>query len=114
MHELSIIIDLIGLCEENAKKNKAEQVDEIIIKIGKLSGVEAHYLQSAFEFYHVTSDICKNAKLTINIQPVIVFCNDCNQNSELKDNNFKCQKCGSRNLKVIDGEDMYLMQIIMH
>ena len=114
MHELSIIIDLIELCEENAKKNKAEQVDEIIIKIGKLSGVEAHYLQSAFEFYHFTSDICKNAKLTINIQPVIVFCNDCNQNSELKDNNFKCQKCGSRNLKVIDGEDMYLMQIIMH
>lgn len=113
MHELSIIVDLIELCEANAKEKNASKIDEIIIKIGRLSGVEAHYLESAFEFYRENSEICKNAKLTINIQPVVVLCENCGKKSTLEKNEFICEKCGSQNLKVIDGEEMYLMQIVM-
>lgn len=113
MHELSIIVDLINLCEKNAIKNNAKICEKIIIKVGKLSGVEPHLLENAFEFYKQTSQICKNAKLEIIHQSVIAKCQDCGNEAEILDYNFYCKKCTSTNLKIIDGEDMYLMKLVL-
>lgn len=112
MHELSIIIDLVALCEKNAKTQNAKEVEKIEIKVGRLSGVEPHYLESAYEVYKAGT-ICENAKLIINVQDVVVKCNDCGNEATLKKNEFLCPKCGSNNLEVIDGEDMYLMRLTM-
>ena len=38
-------------------------------------------------------------------------CRDCNQESELKKNEYTCPNCKSQNLEVLDGEDMYLMSL---
>ncbi|MBE3021372.1 MULTISPECIES: hydrogenase maturation nickel metallochaperone HypA [unclassified Campylobacter] len=112
MHELSIAQNLLTLCEQNAKKNGAKKVNEIIIKIGRLSGVEPHYLQSAFDVCKAGS-ICDSAKLTINLQNIIIKCKSCNKENELDKNEFLCPNCGSNELDVIDGEDMMLMQLKM-
>jgi hydrogenase nickel insertion protein hypA len=112
MHELSIVQSLIGLCEKNAMSNKAKEVMAVHIKIGKLSGVESHYLQSAFDVCK-NETICQNATLHIHVQNVIVKCRICHEQSELNNNEFICQKCGSSDLEVIDGEDMMLMRLEM-
>ncbi|MCI6988266.1 MAG: hydrogenase/urease nickel incorporation protein HypA [Campylobacter sp.] len=113
MHEFSLVANIIELSEENAKKNGASKVDEIVIKVGKLSGVEPHYLESAFEFYRLNSPLCKDAKLSINLQNIVVECKECGAKSTLLQNEFLCPKCSSSNLEVIDGEDMYLMSLVM-
>lgn len=112
MHELSIVQNLVSLCEKNAAKENAKEISKIEIKVGRLSGVEPHYLQSAFDVYKAGT-ICENAELVINLQGIFVECLDCGFGGELSENDFTCPKCKSQNLKVTDGEDMYLMRLEM-
>ncbi|EMH6586021.1 hydrogenase maturation nickel metallochaperone HypA [Campylobacter fetus] len=112
MHELAIVQDLFNLCETNAMKNNAQKIMKVEIQVGRLSGVEPHYLESAFDAFKVNT-ICSSAKLIINTQDVVVRCLECGFESILLDNNFVCSKCGSNNLEVISGEDMYLMRLEM-
>lgn len=112
MHELSIVIDLVALCEENLRKNSKSKIEEVHLKIGRLSGVEPHLLKSAYDVYKKET-VCENAKLIINLQDIVVKCNSCEKESILKKNEFLCPKCGSNNLDVLDGEDMYLMSLTM-
>ncbi|WP_169779619.1 hydrogenase maturation nickel metallochaperone HypA [Campylobacter curvus] len=112
MHELSIVQNLVTLCEQNAAKQNAKEVLRLEIKVGRLSGVEPHYLQSAFDVYK-NGTICENAQLVINLQGIVVRCEECGFDGELKENDFTCPKCKSQNLRVLDGEDMYLMKLEM-
>ncbi|MGG7048013.1 MULTISPECIES: hydrogenase maturation nickel metallochaperone HypA [unclassified Campylobacter] len=112
MHELSIAQDLIRLCEKNVKEQNAKKIVAVHIKIGRLSGVEAHYLQSAFDVCKCES-ICGDAELIIKVQNIVVSCQECGRENELSKNEFICPSCGSQNLSVIDGEDMQLMRLEM-
>ena len=112
MHELSIVQNLVSLCEKNAAKENAKEISKIEIKVGRLSGVEPHYLESAFDVYKAGT-ICENAELVINLKDIVVECLDCGFGGELSENDFTCPKCKSQNLKVTDGEDMYLMRLEM-
>lgn len=112
MHELSIVIDLVELCEQNLKKEGLKRVEKIEIGIGRLSGVEPHYLKEAFEVYKVGT-VCAKASLKIDIDEIVVSCKNCHQSSTLKKNEFLCPKCGSNDLEVVSGEDMILKKITM-
>jgi len=110
MHEYSIVQSLIDLAEENARKNNAKKVTKLEIKVGVLSGVEIPLLETAFNTFKEDT-ICNDAEFKIISQPIVVRCRDCNQESELKKNEYTCPNCKSQNLEVLDGEDMYLMSL---
>lgn len=112
MHELSIVNSLIELCEENAKNNNANNIKEVHVKIGRLSGVEIELFKRTFETFKEDS-LCKNAKLIINLQDVIIKCKDCKEENTLKENVFICPKCEGKDLDIIDGDELYLMRLIM-
>lgn len=113
MHELSIVESLIELCEENALNNKAKSVQEIYVKIGRLSGIEVDLFRRCFETFKENSHICKNAKLFIELAPFEILCLKCDQTSILKENVFKCPKCQSIEYKITQGEDLHLMRLVM-
>lgn len=110
MHEYSIVQSLIDSCEENAKANDATKVTKVIVKIGVMSGVEPDLLQTAFDTFKEET-ICHNAQFVINIQKVKILCNECHTTSELEKNEYCCPKCESTQLDILDGEEMYLMQL---
>ncbi|MDL2346786.1 hydrogenase maturation nickel metallochaperone HypA [Campylobacter hyointestinalis] len=112
MHELAIVQDLFKLCETNAMKNNARKVTRVEVQIGRLSGVEPHYLESAFDAFKINT-ICNDAKLIVSTQDVIVKCGDCGFEGVLLENSFLCPKCGANKLDVVAGEDMYLMRLEM-
>lgn len=113
MHELSIVESLIELCEENALNNKACNVQEIYVKIGRLSGIEVDLFKRCFETFKENSNICKNAKFFIELAPLEILCLKCDQTSILEENVFKCPKCQSIEYKIIQGEDLHLMRLVM-
>lgn len=112
MHEYSIVQSLLDSCEEHAKQNDAKKVTKVVIKIGVLSGVEADLLQTAFDTFK-EGTVCDDCIFQINVQKVVVFCNECKEESTLEKHEFLCPKCQKNDLKVIDGEDMYLMSLEM-
>ena len=112
MHEMSIVKSLVELCEKNLNEKGGGEIKEIVVKVGRLSGVEAHYLQSCYDVFR-QGTVCENAELKIHIQDVVIECEKCGYNGVLEQNTFICPKCESRDLKVTDGEDLYLMQLVI-
>ncbi len=110
MHEYSIVQSLLDLCDENAKKNNASSVLKVMVKIGALSGVEPQLLETAFETFKEHT-ICHNAEFVMHLQPVKIRCRSCSNENELQEHEYICPDCESVDIEVIDGEDMYLMQL---
>lgn len=110
MHEYSIVQSLLNSCEENARANDSDKVTKVVVKIGVMSGVEPDLLQSAFDTFK-EGTMCESAEFIINIQPVVIKCLKCGEESTLAKNEYNCPKCESIELNVIDGEDMFLMSL---
>jgi Zn finger protein HypA/HybF involved in hydrogenase expression len=51
MHEYSIVQALLTQCEEIAAQNDAQSVTKVVVKIGKMSGVEPYLLEIAFNTF---------------------------------------------------------------
>ena len=60
MHEYSIVQALIDQCEHYASENEARKITKVVVKIGRLSGVEPDLLMSAFETFKEKT-ICEMA-----------------------------------------------------
>ena len=112
MHEYSIVMSLMEQCESLALQNNAKGIEQVELKIGILSGVEPALLAQAFETFKLET-ICHNAKLVMNIQPLVLECRDCDQQSQVEERTIICPICNSNNTLVIEGEDMMLMQLIL-
>ncbi|MDR2099614.1 MAG: hydrogenase maturation nickel metallochaperone HypA [Campylobacteraceae bacterium] len=112
MHELSVVNSLIGLCEENAKANRAQKITKVEVKIGKLSGIEPHFLKLTFDTFK-SKTVCEEAELVMDIQKVIVKCLSCGAENILENNEFICKACGGNDIRVIDGGEMLLMRLEM-
>ncbi len=112
MHEYSVVQALLDQIENIADKNEASEVNKVVVKIGVMSGIEAHLLEIAFNTFKEKT-ICDSAEFVMNIQPLKIRCNTCNIESELQKIHYCCQKCSSTDVEVIDGEDMFLMSLEM-
>jgi hydrogenase nickel insertion protein HypA len=112
MHEYSVVQALLEQIENVAEQNDASEVTKIVVKIGVMSGIEAHLLEIAFNTFKEKT-ICDSAEFVMNIQPLTIECQGCGEVSELQKIHYCCQKCESTNVKVIDGEDMFLMSLEM-
>jgi hydrogenase nickel incorporation protein HypA/HybF len=110
MHEYSIVQSLINSCESYVEENQASKVATVVVKIGVMSGVEPHLLKEAFDTFKEAT-VCEGAEMVMNIQKVKIECLACGVESELEKNEYLCPACQSANITVVDGEDMYLMQL---
>lgn len=112
MHEYSIVSALIEQCEQHAKANRANKITRVDIKLGVMSGVEPALLETAFETFKLDG-ICRDAELRMTLQPLVIACLDCHQESEIAERSIVCPACHSYHTRVLDGEDMLLMQLEM-
>lgn len=112
MHEYSVVQALINQCEDIAKQNNATKITKVICKIGIMSGIEIHLLKVAFDTFKEKT-ICDGSELIINEQKLKLECKDCGHIFETDEIRYYCKKCDSLKVKVLDGEDMYLMSLEM-
>lgn len=112
MHEYSIVQALINQCEDIAKENEAQSITKVVVKIGTMSGVEPHLLEIAFNTFKERT-LCDGCEFVMNIQPLVIECKECGAQTTLEEVYYKCPECESLNVKVIDGEEMFLMSLEM-
>jgi len=111
MHEFSIVNSLLDMCEANAKANNASKITKVEVKIGILSGVEPHLLETAFNTFKEKT-MCDSAEFVIHVQELVAKCKNCSKEVVLDENVFLCPSCQGE-LEVLDGEEMYLMRLEM-
>lgn len=110
MHEYSIVASLIDLCEKQAKKEDVKQIKQVNLQIGRLSGIDSHFIKSSFDFFKEDT-CCEKATLFVKDIEVQIKCNDCNLETVLLDNNFCCPNCKSSDTKILKGEEMIVESI---
>lgn len=113
MHEMSLVRSLLSQVQSIVTENQAESVEEVLVEIGPLSGVEIELVKSAF-----TQLVSKEGKffgkLTIHQVPLVVRCLDCDRESELRDFVFRCYACKSGRVQVVRGDEFRLVSVTLN
>lgn len=110
MHEYSVVANLIELCEEVAIQNNAVQVSKAFVTLGEKSGIDKALLISAFETFKLDSSVCKDTQLDIQMQEILLKCNDCGSEFSAGQNCI-CPKCDSKNTTISKGKELHLMRV---
>ena len=64
MHEYSLVQELLGRVEDEARRHGATAVRRVVLRVGELAGVESELLATAFELLRGQT-ICKDATLQL-------------------------------------------------
>ena len=110
MHEYSVVSSLLDLCEKQAEKSDAKEIKTVTLKVGRLSGIEAHFMQSCFDTFKEDT-VCHNAQLVMNIIEVEIYCKECKTKHLVLDNNFLCPKCKSSQTETLQGQELLVESI---
>jgi len=110
MHELKIAEELIGIINEVAESEKLKKVTKVNIQFGKMIQIVPDIFQFVFESA-VKGTLAKNAKLKLEILPVVFVCNKCKEEAEIDDLFFVCPRCGSNDLELIQGRETIIESI---
>jgi hydrogenase nickel incorporation protein HypA/HybF len=112
VHEMSIVMSLVELCERHAKAQCASVVHRVFIRIGTQSGVEPDMLHSAFDTFK-NGTICEGATCVMEVQDVMVKCRQCGAQFDPKIHDYTCPECHRMDSEVIAGHEMHLMSLEM-
>jgi len=110
MHELSIAKELLAIVEKTAVEHGLVRVSGLRIVVGALGNVIPEALEFAFEVAG-RGTVAEGARLEIVAVPVVVRCNGCRAETELEDFAFVCMACGSVDVDVVRGNELYLDSI---
>lgn len=113
MHEYSLALNLIEVVLEEGEKRNAKKIDRIVLKVGKLSGVETVLLSHSFEILKRENEKLKDAILEIDLEQPLMKCKNCNNIFTSEDFPFICPKCGNIFTEMIKGSDIIIEKIEM-
>ena len=104
MHEYPITLSIVQISNEEALKHGANKITEIRLKIGELSGLVPESLQIYFDMIS-QGTLSEGAKLVVEKIPIKFRCNDCGNESGVIGGIYKCPKCDSKDIKIINGNE---------
>jgi hydrogenase nickel incorporation protein HypA/HybF len=110
MHEIRIAEDLTAIILETAAVEKLSKVTKVNISFGKLIQVVPEIFEFAFR-EAVRDSIAEDTEIEIEIIPIKMKCINCGCDFHLKENLFKCETCGSTDLQIIHGKELFIKSI---
>lgn len=110
MHELSIAYEINNIIDQYITAEEKKYIKSVRIRIGKLQNILPDSLIFCFEAIN-SSGNSTGPKLEIENVPVTIECNECRSVNEVEDYTFNCINCGSRDIKVITGNELSVKEI---
>ncbi len=93
MHELSIVLSILEVAEEEASKHDGQRVEAIYLQVGALAGIVNEALLSAFELA-TEQTAFEGSRLVIEQVPVAIFCAKCQAERPIHSlQDFSCAEC---------------------
>jgi hydrogenase nickel incorporation protein HypA/HybF len=111
MHELSLALNILEITEDSVKANKVSRVDEIVIEVGILAGVEISALETALDSIR-QGTILEKSKISIDIIPGKAICRNCKQEFEPDTIYCICPNCNHYGSDLISGGELKVKTII--
>jgi len=111
MHELSVIEGIVEAITEVAEVNRLTSITEVNLVIGKLQQLIPEMLELSF-MISTKGTMAENSKLVIEWKEIRIQCCDCHSISEISDPVFICPNCGSFNLNILSGKELFIESLI--
>lgn len=108
MHELALMQSVLQTVELDAAQHHIERINKVKLVIGQLTMALPDSLVFAFDALK-TGTIFANASLVIEERPALCQCQSCQQEYKLDDYfQFICPACGSSDVQVQGGKELYI------
>lgn len=119
MHELSMAQGIIDAVLQTAENNKAIEVNEVYIEIGRLAMINPEQLKFMLGVL-VENTIMEDAKVHIDEIAVEIKCSQCDfHGSAVLDEEdhyaplVKCPECDSPKISILNGKDCIVKNIVI-
>jgi hydrogenase nickel incorporation protein HypA/HybF len=96
--------------KEIAQAHSAEGVEQIVVAVGPLSGVEATLLAEVFRWARIGT-CAASAELAFEQTLVRVHCVECGIESPCTANRLLCGECGGFRTRLISGDELHLLRV---
>ncbi len=110
VHEFALAHSMLKIALESAGANRAIRVTKVCCRIGAMRQVVPSLLQTAFEACCMET-IAEGAKLSIEIAPITVTCDDCGAGREMDTLQYQCPACDSARISLEGGTAMEITSI---
>jgi len=106
MHELSIATRLVEIVEAHARRENAERVESITLRLGALSSVHKSALEFSFELV-AQETLLEGAELRFIDVPVAIYCPKCEREVDLPGiQRFCCPVCDTPSGDIRRGQEL--------
>jgi len=110
MHELAIAENLVNIVKDVADGEKLSKVTKVTVCFGTMVQVVPDLFETAFRAA-VDGTLACDALLDIETIPLRLRCNACNTVSEPDEYCFLCSKCGSADIEIETGRELFVKSI---
>ena len=105
MHELSIVMGILKIAENETKKAGASKVDLIELEIGTLAGIELNALDFAWS-RAISNTVLETAEKKIDVIEAKAQCMDCDHIFTLQQVYDPCPKCQNYLKGILQGKEL--------
>ena len=110
MHEIRISADLVSIVLEAAQSEKLREITKVNVSFGQMIQIVPDIFRFAF-MEAVKGTIEEHAELCIEIIPVRMQCRICGDEFNVKEKLFACSSCGSVDLEILTGKELFVKSI---
>jgi hydrogenase nickel incorporation protein HypA/HybF len=110
VHELSIAASIVEAVTETAAAYPGAQVREVRLRVGALASVIEDSLQFCWGVTTEGTPLA-DAKLVVNMVPVIIHCDSCGADEQIGVQSFRCPRCGSSAADLRHGRELEIESI---
>jgi hydrogenase nickel incorporation protein HypA/HybF len=110
MRELPVCQDLLREVLDIAREHHAERVEQVVLRVGPLSGIEPNLLADAFPFASAGTR-AEGAELIIEIMAVRVRCLTCGAETDTTPNHLLCSHCSGIRTQLVSGDELQLVSV---
>lgn len=112
MHEMSIALNIVEICEDEVKKAGGQVVNRIELEIGTLSGVIPDAMEFAIQ-EAVKETVLQQAERKIHLKQAKARCQECDHTFDIDDFVAVCISCGSFKTEVIQGKEIKIKSLVV-
>ncbi|MDC7217724.1 MAG: hydrogenase maturation nickel metallochaperone HypA [Spirochaetales bacterium] len=107
MHEASIVLGILNIVEEEAKRLHLNKVNKITMCLGEFTCAEVQTLRDCFELV-AEPTLAAEAELIIESVKATAKCNRCRKVFPVKKQEMECPYCGSKTMRLKSGRELYV------
>ena len=112
MHELSIVMNIVQIAEEQVQKNNAQSIDQIELEIGTMAGIEFESLDFVWEVA-VKNTVLSGATRMINRIQARARCMECGYEFPVIEPFQPCPACQGYLNEFIQGKELRVKSLIL-